>query len=636
MQKIFIRCFAILMVITVGLTLLVNFALQTVFSQKKAEQEAAVMISEIAHRIESNERVIEDLTVSLSENYITRAKAFAEIIAQNPALIESFDEMERIADVLNVDEVHVTDESGILLWGNVRAYYGLDFSATDQTRPFLPGLTDKSFEMAQEPQLNGSEGKLFQYISVARQDKPGIVQVGVSPKILDNALANNKIDIVISDFNVSNGVNVVAFDQNTGNVVGDSKNALIGTSYRDRGIVYRYFSQAAGSSWIDVDGDRVFAVFGKVGNYVMEVTFTRQYLFNERKNQAVATAGSSILLGFAIIVTIFIMLKRIIINDIEHVNRDLKKITDGSLDVVVDVKSTPEFVMLSGGINEMVDSLRQQMDEIVQQAATLQLQAADLEESNQNILSSLKYAKKIQHNLLPSSKAFDETFSDYCILWEPRDVVGGDIYWMKSFSPGAVLCVCDCTGHGTPGALLTMIVATALDVIVNDSTCSDTAGILWELEQRLISTLNVSEGEKDSGDIKDGADLSILFISKDGKITLSSAKLHVFVCNGQTVENIRGQKLSIGDGSLKSKEQIKTLTIPVCKDNTYYIVSDGLFEQVGGEGHVPFGYSRFKQFILENHGKPQAEIADQLWRTFENYMGNEIRRDDVTLVSFKL
>lgn len=92
------------------------------------------------------------------------------------------------------------------------------------------------------PQLNGSEGKLFQYISVARQDKPGIVQVGVSPQILDGALANHRIDAVIGNYNVPAGVNVLAFDAESGVVVGDNTDTLVGTGYWELGLPEDFFS----------------------------------------------------------------------------------------------------------------------------------------------------------------------------------------------------------------------------------------------------------------------------------------------------------------------------------------------------------------------------------------------------------
>lgn len=636
MQKIFIKWFLFIMIITVGVTLIGNFFLQTVFSQKKAELDAAEMIADISTRIADNHKVIEDLMLSLNENYITRANALAEIISSNPSIVDSFDEMDRLAKRLRVDEVHVTDEKGVLRWGNVRDYYGLDFGKTKQTRPFLPALKDKSFELAQEPQPNGIEGKLFQYIGVARQDKTGIVQVGVAPEVLDRALSNNKIDVVIANYNMEKGNTVIAIDKKTGKVAGDTHRAFIGKSYKELGIHEDNFKLKKKSGWVKTNNQKEFAVFGQVGEYLIEVTYEKKLLFADRKSQNIAAAFSSILLGMAIIIAIFILLKKVIINDMEIVNRDLQKITNGDLGVVVRVKSTPEFIHLGTGINQMVDSLKRQMDEIVHQTSILQEQASKLEENNINIMDSLHYARKIQKNLLPSAEAFKNTFSDYSILWEPKDVVGGDIYWIKEFDKGTVLCVCDCTGHGTPGALLTMLIVSILDAVVTEETCESPETVLWELDRRLFYTLNASEGSNSEIDIKDGADLLIAYVKKDGDIILSSVKLRIFICSGHKVEAIKGQKLSIGDGSIRDKEQIKVVTIPYNQKNSFYVATDGLFEQVGGQKQIPYGYSKFKELIKSNYGRSQNEVVNEIWQQFEKYRGEEGRRDDITLIGWNL
>ncbi|MEA5059276.1 MAG: SpoIIE family protein phosphatase [Candidatus Pelethousia sp.] len=636
MQKIFIRYFLLIMVVTVSITLLCSFFVQTGFSEKHAEQEGAVLIKQIRFRFMENAAITRSLVTNLNENYVSRARALAEIIAQTPSILESLSEMERLVELLRVDEIHVTNEAGVLRWGNVPAYYGFDFSSSDQTRPFLTALVDKRFALAQNPRPNGMEGKPFQYIGVARQDKAGIVQVGVVPEVMDAALVNNRIDVVIAGFNVTDGINVIALDKNTGIVVGDSKRKLVGKSYQELGLGDAFSKRSKTCCWMQVNGEMVYAVFGEAVGYRMLVTFTQKSLFAEQRSQLIVAATSSVLLGLAIIAAIFFLLKQKIIGDVSLVNDGLRKITDGDLDEVVDAKSTPEFAVLSCGINEMVGSLKQQMGKIVRQSTVLEQQAAALQESNCNILASLNYARKIQNNLLPSPKAFEETFTDSCVLWEPRDVVGGDIYWLKRFPAGAVLCVCDCTGHGTPGALLTMLVVSALDTIVHEEICHDPAEILWQLEQRLVNVLNVTDGERDCSDIRDGADLAILFIQPDGNIVLASAKLHVFMCDGKTADCVKGQRLSIGDGSLQSPDQIKTVRIPAREGACYYIVSDGLFEQVGGAGKVPFGYSRFKQLILEHHGRSQADITQAIWNAFETYMEGENRRDDVTLVSFRV
>ncbi|MCL1940783.1 MAG: SpoIIE family protein phosphatase [Synergistaceae bacterium] len=257
-------------------------------------------------------------------------------------------------------------------------------------------------------------------------------------------------------------------------------------------------------------------------------------------------------------------------------------------------------------------------------------------EAKEAIVSGIKYASKIQNNLLPLDSAFKQAFSDHSVIWKPKDIVGGDIYWIKNFDGGAVLCVCDCTGHGTPGALLTMLVVAIFEATVNESNCRDTAQIIWELEKRLVSML--TQEEKSGADINDGCDLAVLFAAKDGTVSFSSGNIHVFVCDGREVTRHRGQRIRVGDGALKRKEDIKTVTISAAAGavNKFYIASDGLYEQIGGGDLIPFGYDTFSKIILERHNEKQSAIAEAVWSAFEDYRGNNPRRDDFELVTFQI
>jgi len=261
---------------------------------------------------------------------------------------------------------------------------------------------------------------------------------------------------------------------------------------------------------------------------------------------------------------------------------------------------------------------------------SLQIATASIKEQNRIIMSGIKYANKIQRNLLPPPSVLAGAFSDYAVIWEPRDVVGGDIYWMKHFEKGTVLCVCDCTGHGTPGALLTMLVVSALESAVWSSNCEDTAGIIWHIDKRLKGVFNVGHSE-----IKDGCDLAVLFIANDGNVTLSSGHTNIFICNGSAVRRIRGQRIFVGEGNLTHKEDIKTESILFDPENKFYIASDGLFDQPGGEHFVPFGYKRFEKLILENHNAKQKAISGIIWMAFEKHRGSEPRVDDFELIIFK-
>lgn len=259
----------------------------------------------------------------------------------------------------------------------------------------------------------------------------------------------------------------------------------------------------------------------------------------------------------------------------------------------------------------------------------------ELQQAHKTILSSVNYASKIQYNILPKEEVFKQAFSDYSIIWKPCDIVGGDIFWIKNFDQGTVLCVCDCTGHGISGALLTMLVVTTFDDYVTERNCSDTAGILWNLEQKLVSVFN-RKLEKESYENKDGCDLAALFIAKDGSVTISSAHTHVYICDGEKVTQLKGQRIFIGEASINSKDDIKVIRIPKNPNNKFYIASDGLSDQPGGPNNRPYGYSEFKRIMLDNHCEEQSVISDKIWHAFENWRGKEARVDDFELISFKL
>ncbi|MCL2808548.1 MAG: transporter substrate-binding domain-containing protein [Treponema sp.] len=248
--------------------------------------------------------------------------------------------------------------------------------------------------------------------------------------------------------------------------------------------------------------------------------------------------------------------------------------------------------------------------------------------------AGIEYAGTIQTNMLPPASELAKTFSDYSIIWKPRDGVGGDIYWMKNFDNGAVFCVCDCTGHGTPGALLTMLVVSAFEAVIRKSNCHDTAHAVWELEKRLHEVFYVSGRNEE--DLKDGCDLAVMFIAKNGNITVSAANTDIFICDGKEVTRYKGQRIFIGEGYIKNKNDIKTIHIPANPNNKYYIASDGLYDQPSPQRRGSFGYKLFKKLILAHHNEKLSVISDKVWEAFEAHRGNFVRVDDFQLITFKL
>ena len=149
----------------------VIFFVQSLLMQKTAANTALTRIDDVISRLAENDAETQSIIEQLNSDFIAKADAFAEMVALDPSLLDSLDELNRIAALLDVDELHVSDENGILQWGNIPGYYGFDFAGSDQGKEFMAILDDSSLKIAQEAQPNGAEGKFFQYVGVARKDK---------------------------------------------------------------------------------------------------------------------------------------------------------------------------------------------------------------------------------------------------------------------------------------------------------------------------------------------------------------------------------------------------------------------------------------------------------------------------------
>ncbi|MCL2443601.1 MAG: hypothetical protein FWD13_09100, partial [Treponema sp.] len=253
--------------------------------------------------------------------------------------------------------------------------------------------------------------------------------------------------------------------------------------------------------------------------------------FYETANRLARTTAILIIVVILFITVIILIAVNGVTKALSTTIRYADTVEKGELDTQLYVKRDDEVGVLADSLRGMVGKLKTMIDEAKATSAT--------------IMAGINYASKIQGDLLPKNQAFDIAFADYSIIWKPRDIVGGDIFWLKNFEAGTILCVCDCTGHGAPGAMLTMLVVSAFEDMVNESNCHDTAGIIFNLEQRLVGGFGVEALEKGlaGADIHDGCDLAVLFIKKDGNVNLSSANMPVFICNGKEVSHIKGQRL---------------------------------------------------------------------------------------------
>lgn len=202
MQKIFLKHIVIITSFLTIFILIINYCLST---QAIIDQEHTIFntkINQVIRTLEDNQVELKELYASLDEDYLTRAKAFSYVIEKNPSVLNNTSELVKLAKLLNVDELHVSDEKGILTYSSVPKYIGLDFHNGKQMRGFVPILesNDPNVYVIQSAQPNTAEQKIMKYVGVARKDKKGIVQIGLSPKRQLDAEARNTYAYIFSKF----------------------------------------------------------------------------------------------------------------------------------------------------------------------------------------------------------------------------------------------------------------------------------------------------------------------------------------------------------------------------------------------------------------------------------------------------
>jgi len=258
----------------------------------------------------------------------------------------------------------------------------------------------------------------------------------------------------------------------------------------------------------------------------------------------------------------------------------------------------------------------------------------DLQEANSQIMDSIDYARSIQSAILPPDERLRYLLDDYFVIWSPRDVIGGDLYWVEGSKEELVLAVMDCTGHGVPGAIMTMIAATSLNRALHEIGFGDPGALLGRMNILVRDTLT----RRPEGRLyDDGLDMGICRIDRRSReATFAGGRISLFICSDGKADEIKGDPESIGYQSCDPDYCFRNHCIQLKNHTNVYLTTDGLIEQIGGRLKLPFGKSHFIRFISDNYGKPLLDQKHLLYDEFIDYRGEEDQRDDVTVLGFRI
>jgi ligand-binding sensor domain-containing protein/serine phosphatase RsbU (regulator of sigma subunit) len=259
----------------------------------------------------------------------------------------------------------------------------------------------------------------------------------------------------------------------------------------------------------------------------------------------------------------------------------------------------------------------------------------ELAQKNKDITSSIEYAKRIQEAILPPQELIFSNFKNSFILYKPKDIVSGDFYWFEEKGDIKILAVVDCTGHGVPGAFMSMIGHNLLNQIVSEKGIYNPGDILQELHKGVQAALKQDQHHSDNND---GMDVSIVTINTKTKECWWSGAFRTLVLIKATgeLEKIEGDKYPIGGSQLDSNRIFTTHTLHLSTNDSIYLFSDGYADQFGGEKGKKFMVKKFHQNLLAIHHLTMQEQKQELENQFNDWKANYEQVDDVLVIGIKM
>ena len=300
-------------------------------------------------------------------------------------------------------------------------------------------------------------------------------------------------------------------------------------------------------------------------------------------------------------------------------------------------------------IVEQRDEIEAQRDEIEAQRNMLYDQKEAIELYSGEVTKSIEYAQRIQTTTLPDLELLREFASDYFLLFRPRDIVSGDYYWLASVEGSTVLAVADCTGHGVPGAFMSVMGMSLLKEIVQKEYFTHPGVILRRMRKEIIKSLGQTGT---SGEQRDGMDMSLIeFNHEENRIQYAGAYNSIYLVRSSKLKapDIPGLKVMEGNGYTlydipadrmpiayyERMEKFATHRFKIEKGDQLYMYTDGYADQFGGENGKKFKYKPFKRLILDNAGLPMDKQDSVLNNTLDKWKKDYDQVDDICMIGLK-
>ncbi len=336
--------------------------------------------------------------------------------------------------------------------------------------------------------------------------------------------------------------------------------------------------------------------------------------------------------GIAVILSMGLVFGLIVNRPLARLVTAMARFEDENVPEKVSWPSSDEIGRVVHRYNAMLDREVARVQELDDQHAETRALLGRLEDAYGIISDSITYAANIQRAILPTPDALDRLVADHFILWEPRDRVGGDFYWCGRWGDGVLVLVGDCTGHGVPGAFMTMIASGTLRQALPSVPPGDVGALARWLHRGVQHALGQDAPD---GPSDDGLEMAAVYLPDDGGAArFVGARCSLFVMADGTATVHKGTRAGMGYRGIPADQDYAEDAVSLPPGCAVYLTTDGYLDQVGGERRRMFGKKRFLALLAEIDGLPMETRKEALRSALADYQGDEIRRDDVTVIGF--
>ncbi|MFY0600836.1 MAG: SpoIIE family protein phosphatase [Cyclobacteriaceae bacterium] len=384
-----------------------------------------------------------------------------------------------------------------------------------------------------------------------------------------------------------------------------------------------------GNDWIlsiGIEKEKAFSPLGAIQNRILIV----------------------ILSVLALSIILALIAANLFVRPIVRLSKNAEEIGKGNFDVNIDIKSNDEVGKLARQLASSSQVLLKKLEEqqetnnkLEEQNEEIENQKSQLESFNKQISDSILYAKRIQNSILPDLSSISKVVKDAFVIYKPKDVVSGDFYWFERIRQGRneylVIVCADCTGHGVPGAIMSMMGSNQLTNIVYYQNYLDPNKILARMDKQIKMELQQRDTETHS---RDGMEVGLCVINLDDlRMEFSGAGIPLHLVRNGEIETFKSPKLMIGGiegderqaSSLLNKEEIQ-----LAEGDKIYLTSDGFQDQFGGENDKKFMIKNLKQLILDNSDKAMKDQEAILNKSFDDWKNDSEQTDDVLIMGIEI